>query len=339
MSGNSNLPEIDPAIPAGAVSVYGQGDPMDDFPVLKAFQQYVDAEHAKAQKRMTTLCIFFFVMMLAVIGVFVMLLMNMSQRNNSLSDQLLAYMMKDRDRAPAMLVPAAQSSQESAALKAVAESMAAMQREMLAQQNRMAEERIKFATEALARAGTPAAPQAAPAPVPSSPVSESERAAFSREKREHEKTIKDDALKLKRAKDQIKAEREKMAKERERLRQQELELQRRRLYPDLYERPRVDSRRAQQKETPRAQPRPQPLPNPDTVLSDEDLEDNAAIDAEIELLEKAYEDGAIRYFDDSADLSPDAVIGPQPKRDAPSDSASVPVNIGDTSSDWAIPLD
>ena len=35
-----------------AVSVYGQTDGLDDFPVLKAFQQYIDSEQAKARKRM-----------------------------------------------------------------------------------------------------------------------------------------------------------------------------------------------------------------------------------------------------------------------------------------------
>ena len=41
---DNNIPGVDSAIPAqNAVSVYSQ-DAMDDFPVLKAFQQYIDAE-------------------------------------------------------------------------------------------------------------------------------------------------------------------------------------------------------------------------------------------------------------------------------------------------------
>ena len=43
---NSHI-DIDPEIPRNAVSIYGNNDAMDDFPVLKAFQQYIDAEHAK----------------------------------------------------------------------------------------------------------------------------------------------------------------------------------------------------------------------------------------------------------------------------------------------------
>ena len=41
-----------------AVSVYGQ-EGLDDFPVLKAFQQYIDAEQIKSRKRMVMLSIFF----------------------------------------------------------------------------------------------------------------------------------------------------------------------------------------------------------------------------------------------------------------------------------------
>ena len=59
MNRENQINDAADSIPANAVSVYGQTDAMDDFPVLKAFQQYIDAEQAKAQKRMTTLCIFF----------------------------------------------------------------------------------------------------------------------------------------------------------------------------------------------------------------------------------------------------------------------------------------
>ena len=90
---NENFTDCGPSIPNNAVSIYGQGDAMDDFPVLKAFQQYIDAEQAKAQKRMTTLCIFFAIILAIVIGVFVLLLLNIGQRNNSLNEQLFQYMM------------------------------------------------------------------------------------------------------------------------------------------------------------------------------------------------------------------------------------------------------
>ena len=40
-----------------AISIYGQ-EGLDDFPVLKAFQQYIDAEQSKSRKRMIMLCIY-----------------------------------------------------------------------------------------------------------------------------------------------------------------------------------------------------------------------------------------------------------------------------------------
>ena len=43
---NDNSTE--PGFDQRAVSVYGAADALDDFPVLKAFQQYIDAEQAKA---------------------------------------------------------------------------------------------------------------------------------------------------------------------------------------------------------------------------------------------------------------------------------------------------
>ena len=56
------------------------------------------------------------------------------------------------------------------------------------------------------------------------------------------------------------------------------------------------------------------------------------------------DDGAIRYFDDDdiLSLTPEQVIGPQrqtqPQAARPAE-ASVPVRIGNTSSDWAIPME
>ena len=42
---------------SNAISIYGQ-EGLDDFPVLKAFQQYIDAEQSKSRKRMIMLCVF-----------------------------------------------------------------------------------------------------------------------------------------------------------------------------------------------------------------------------------------------------------------------------------------
>ena len=43
MNDSHEIPEVDAPIPPNAMRLYGQSDAMDDFPVLKAFQQYIDA--------------------------------------------------------------------------------------------------------------------------------------------------------------------------------------------------------------------------------------------------------------------------------------------------------
>ena len=101
---SDGIPEIEPEIPENAVRLYEQSDAMDDFPVLKAFQQYIDAEQAKARKRMLILCVFFGALMSVVIAVFLLLLLNVSTRNQSLSDRLIEYAMKERERATSPIV-------------------------------------------------------------------------------------------------------------------------------------------------------------------------------------------------------------------------------------------
>ena len=91
-----------------AISIYGH-EGLDDFPVLKAFQQYIDAEQAKARKRLVAMGVFFGILMGAVIAVFVAMLFVMSQRNQQLNDRLVEFAMRDRDRqsaAPVVVQPA-----------------------------------------------------------------------------------------------------------------------------------------------------------------------------------------------------------------------------------------
>ena len=92
MNTDSPINDVNAGIPpqANAVSIYGQGDAMDDFPVLKAFQQYVDAEQAKAHKRMMTVCIFFSILMIIVISVFMVIIFGPGRNNsNDLTLKLL----------------------------------------------------------------------------------------------------------------------------------------------------------------------------------------------------------------------------------------------------------
>ncbi len=63
------------SIPSNAVAIYPQGESLDDFPVLKAFQQYVDAEQAKAHRRLMSVCVFFTIFIVLLVGVFVAILL------------------------------------------------------------------------------------------------------------------------------------------------------------------------------------------------------------------------------------------------------------------------
>lgn len=96
---------VKPEFGERAVSVYGVGDAMDDFPVLKAFQQYIDAEQAKARKRLLAMGVFFGVFTLAVVAVFVVLLVGASRRNQQLNDRLVDFAMKERSGSAVVVQP------------------------------------------------------------------------------------------------------------------------------------------------------------------------------------------------------------------------------------------
>ncbi len=183
-------------ISPNAVSIYGQNDAMDEFPVLKAFQQYIDAEQTKAQKRMTTICIFFALILTIVIGVFVLLLMNVGQRNQILNDQLLDYIMRDRDRQPVVVQNG--PSANDATVKMLTDSLASLQKQMSDQQMKFLEQQTKLMEKQSKVNDAP------PAQSPSQSM----------------------AL--------LAAEKAKLAKEAEELRKAKVEMHRRKLYPEYY---------------------------------------------------------------------------------------------------------
>lgn len=205
MSDRPNIPEIDAEIPSkNAVSLYGQEDAMDDFPVLKAFQQYVDAEQAKARKRLVSLGIFFGILMGAVIAVFLVMLMNISERNQSLNDRLIEFAMKDRERqAPVVVQPPVQ--QDNSALLSLTTKLEEMQKKLVESEKKAeaAERAQKAAAEAIAAAATPKPP---------SP----------------------EQLEIARLKGLLAAEIEKAAAEKAKQKEAELEEYRRKHYPELY---------------------------------------------------------------------------------------------------------
>ena len=69
-----------------------------EFPVLKAFQEYIDAEQTKARKRMLGLSVFFIVLLIVIVITFVLVLTTVVNRNQALSDRLLDYALKERER-------------------------------------------------------------------------------------------------------------------------------------------------------------------------------------------------------------------------------------------------
>lgn len=192
-SDDMNTQNLGGEIPQRAVSIFGQNEGMDDFPVLKAFQQYIDAEQEKARKRIIGLGIFFGAILVIVITVFMILLHGINTRNQTLSDRLVEYAMKEADRRQA---PAAAQSpaQDTAALKAMTEALVSIQQKL---QNAEAK-----------------------------PVSVDA---------EHERKVRADTEKLERAKKLLEQEKQRLDAEKERLRQIEIDRQRRKLYPELYE--------------------------------------------------------------------------------------------------------
>ena len=195
---------------ANAVSVYGQ-EGLDDFPVLKAFQQYIDAEQNKSRKRMVMLCVFFGFLMTVMIMVFLFILRDVSSKNDALNDRVLEFMMKSSDRQNVIVQPPAPST----------------------------------------------------APAQQAPLTPQEQ-----------RRIDSETQKLAKANAALKAEKEKLAAEKEKLRQQEIELHRRRLYPEYYEKlDRESAAPAPRTTAPAARPRPATPAAYGSAYEDEDLDD------------------------------------------------------------------
>lgn len=207
---------VNPEIPETAVSVYGQDNGLDDFPVLKAFQQYVDAEQSKARKRMLMLSIFFGCMMFVVIGVFVVLLVTISARNQALNDRLIEFAMKERSNASAASPVVVQPPQDNSAILAMTAKIDALQKKLAEDQAKAEKERQAAAEEARKAAIEAAKPKP---PSPAELEVQRLRALLAAEKERQAD------------------EKKKQAAEKERQRQAELEAYRRKHYPELYEQP------------------------------------------------------------------------------------------------------
>lgn len=205
-----NFPDVDQEIPPNAVRVID--NTAEDFPILKAFQTYVDAEQSKARKRMLALSIFFGILLTVVIGVFMAILHNVSGQNQQLNDRLVEYLMKDRDRQSAAVVvqPPPQVTDNSAILAKMDELQKKIELEAATR---------KAAEEAAIKAAELAAKQ------PKGPTPEE--------------------VEIARLKALLEAERQKAEDDREKRREEELERYRRKYYPEFYETPKSERVRPQ----------------------------------------------------------------------------------------------
>ena len=214
-----------------AVSLFGQSGGVNDFPVLKAFQEYIDAEQAKARKRMLGLSVFFILLLIVVVITFTLVITSVIARNQQLSDRLLDIALRDKTSAQPVVnvqspAPAVvQPSVESAELVRLREELRREKEERKSEQAKRDEDRFNKLLDAISKPQQQ--PVAAPTPVvvttsPSSVLqpTTAESAELVRLREE-----------LRREKEERQAE---LAKAKEEKRKAEIEAHRRRLYPEYY---------------------------------------------------------------------------------------------------------
>lgn len=273
-----DMNDIENDIPQNAVSVYGSDSTMDEFPILKAFQEYINAEQAKARKRITALAVFFGVLLIAILAIFMTLLVKSYNDNQHLNDRLVDFMQKERERSDkehsererAAAEAAARPSRDSAAVIELTKKIETLQEKIyntqrkadeaeraLVEKEKLMAEKDKQAAEALKKAIEDAKPKG--------PTPEEQEIA--------------------RLKSLLAAEMRKQAAavEKERRRQAELEEYRRKHYPQHYQRQTTPSRPSRTltignldtSALPRYDEDYDDLPDEDTAISYYDDEDEA----------------------------------------------------------------
>ena len=240
-----------------ALRIFDQANGMNDFPVLKAFQEYIEAEQARARKRTLGLSIFFIVLLVVVVVTFSVImaavinrdqqsLQAIATRNQALSDKLLDIALRER-------TPAAQP------VVNVQQPPAAVHPDTGAQALKPVLDRLESLTEALKKQPAGTAPQpvpmvqpAVPQPLPAAVSPELEAA-----RRQQDELARQRAA--------VAAERARLREEQEQLRRDRIEQHRRRHYPDYYAREdaqktaaEVPPPPAKKKGTPTALPKPPP---------------------------------------------------------------------------------
>lgn len=228
---------------ATAVRVYDQANAAGDFPVLKAFQEYLEAEQAKANKRMLALSIFFIVLLVIVVLTFSVITSCMIGRNQTLTDRLMN-LAEGRMNAPIVQpspaaapivnvqpppVAPAPSIDNSKPILAKLEALEAeLSRARAAAADAEARAAAKDAKEAGSKTGKQS-PSATDASV---------------QNRTNLATIQHQQEEIQRQQEALKAARAKLKAEQEALHKEEVEKHRRLLYPEYYAQ--EDARRARE---------------------------------------------------------------------------------------------
>lgn len=262
------------------ISIY-DADGAEEFPVLKAFQQYIDAEQAKARKRLLTVSIFFGVVLVTVIGIFSALVIKESDENKQLNNKLFEYATRDSDR---KIEAARATAIQEATVKTMTDTLQKLQKQ-LEDQERKANEAAAAAAKELAAARASATTAAT--------VDEAKQA--------------ENNAKLQKAIALLKAEKAKLEKEKEKFREQELERYRREHYPEYYAKKEAAERRQLVKELTLDDPEDEeeiedvPVPPVRKEATQPSVKKNEDIDLD--------DNNAIEYFKDDTYTIPVEVKG------------------------------
>ena len=119
---------------AALVSMHNAAAAGDAFPVLKAFQDYLESERQRARRRMTTLSVVFAIVTVAVIGTFALIWFSTMKGMQDTNRQLLDAALKRANAEPPAPVVVQPPSQPSAAetAKVIAEAVSRAQSEQSA---------------------------------------------------------------------------------------------------------------------------------------------------------------------------------------------------------------
>ncbi|MGN0853407.1 MAG: hypothetical protein ACI4Q3_08535 [Kiritimatiellia bacterium] len=221
-----------------ALSLFGSDGAGNDFPVLKAFQQYIDAEQAKARKRMLGLSAFFVLLLVVVVVTFTLITVAVINRNQALSDRLLDIALRDKT-APQQPQPAvAPVVRETTVMQPILDKLESLATALITAKQQQPAPVVVTTTPATPSQSVP-------------PAESAETRQLRDELRQQQEALRAEIDKMKRERAQMEADERKKA---------EIERHRRRLYPDYYAR--EDARKAERPVGERGLEAPSPTPAP-----------------------------------------------------------------------------